>query len=81
MYHAIRTSLDAHPTWAVFNVDVAYTFNALDRIPMFDTLRASPHFQGLNPFSSAPSTSMMPTYGTMVQEAGYYLLTHRCATG
>ena len=31
-------------------MDVANAFNAVDRIPMFDTLRASPHFQGLIPF-------------------------------
>ena len=48
--HAIQSSLATHPTWAVLSVDVANAFNALDRVPMFETLRQSPHFHGLIPF-------------------------------
>ena len=44
VYHAICLALEAHPTWADLNVDVANAFIALDHVPMFDTLCTSPHF-------------------------------------
>ena len=41
IYHAVRTSLDFHPDWAVLSVDVANAYNCLSRTAMFDTLRDS----------------------------------------
>ena len=50
VYHAIHSALNSHPTWAVLSVVVANALNALDCVPMFDTLRDSPYFQCLIPF-------------------------------
>ena len=49
VYHTIRSALDLHRDWAVMRIDVANAFNTVDRVAMFDALKAS-SFDGLIPF-------------------------------